>query len=103
MIIDKNTDYKQVIKDFPIHWSLDRVAGLQKIIENCKDNEKWELILDKKRTYKLERIKMYKSRLERLKILLLKYKEWQEDSDDGLVSLALIYRRFNQNSKRRIK
>ena len=41
MIITKNTDYEQVIKDFPIHWSLDRVAGLKNIIENCKDNEKW--------------------------------------------------------------
>lgn len=89
MIIEKNTDYKQVIKDFPIHWSLDRVAGLQKIIENCKDNEKWELTLDKKRTYKLERIKMYKSRLEQLRVLLAKYKEWQEDETD-FIPLATV-------------
>lgn len=84
MIITKNTDYKQVIKDFPIHWSLDRAAGLQKIIENCKDNEKWELTLDKKRTYKLERIKMYKSRLEQLRILLNEYKKRKEESCDFL-------------------
>ena len=90
MIIDKNTNYKQVIKDFPIHWSLDRVAGLQKIIENCKDNEKWELTLDKKRTYKLERIKMYKSRLEQLRILLFKYKQWQEKDKTDFVPLATV-------------
>ena len=84
MIITKNTDYKQVIKDFHIHLSLDMVAGLHKIIEHCKDNEKWELTLDKKRTYKLERIKMYKSRLEQLRILLNEYKKWKEESCDFL-------------------
>ena len=58
MIINKDTDYKQVIKDFPIHWSLWRETGIKKLVEECKiTGNEYELTLDKKTGYKLKSIK----------------------------------------------
>lgn len=36
VIIDKNADAEQIIKDFPIRWTIDRVSGLYYIIDRCK-------------------------------------------------------------------
>lgn len=57
VIIDKDTDAKYVIDNFPIHWSLWRETGLQHIITECKiTGNRYKLSLDKKRVYRLERI-----------------------------------------------
>lgn len=57
IIIDKDTDAKFVIDNFPIHWSLWRETELQHLIKECKiTGNRYKLSLDKKRVYRLERI-----------------------------------------------
>jgi hypothetical protein len=57
IIIDKDTDAKYVIDNFPIHWSIERATGLNNIITECKiTGNRYKLSLNKKLVYRLERI-----------------------------------------------
>lgn len=58
IIIDKDTDAKYVVDNFPIHWSIERATGLNNIITECKiTGNRYKLSLNKKTVYKLELLK----------------------------------------------
>lgn len=58
VIIDKNSNAEEIIRDFPIRWTISRATGLYYIIDRCKKTGLvMKLSAVGKTNYKLEVVK----------------------------------------------
>ena len=56
MIIDKNTDYRDVVKYLPIIWDNRRITKLRNIIKVCKETDiKYVLQLELEPIFKVKK------------------------------------------------